>query len=181
VTGALMTGVIGAFVVIACAATLHASGTSIEDAGDAAAALEPLAGGFATLLFGAGLLGAALLAASILPLATAYSVGEALGREARLDDSFREARTFYVTYGAIVISAAGIVLIPGAPLVPILFLSQALNAVLLPPLLIFMARMARDPLLMGPRRSGRAAALAYGTTIAVVVASVGALAVLSLS
>jgi len=180
VTGALMTGVIGAFVVIACAATLHASGTSIDDAGDAATALEPLAGGFATLLFGAGLLGAALLAASILPLATAYSVGEALGREAGLDDSFHEARTFYVTYGAIVVTAAGIVLVPGAPLVPILLFTQALNAVLLPPLLIFMARMARDPVLMGRRRSGRAAALAYGTTIAVVVASVSALAVLSL-
>lgn len=179
VTGAVMTGVIGAFVVVACAATLHVSGTSIEDAGDAAAALEPLAGGLATLLFGAGLLGAALLAASILPLATAYSVGEALGYEAGLDDSFREAPVFYFTYGAIVAIAAGIVLIPGAPLVPILFLSQALNAILLPPLLVFMARMARDPVLMGRHRSGRASAVAYAGTIAVVMACVGALAVLT--
>jgi Mn2+/Fe2+ NRAMP family transporter len=180
VAGAVMTGVIGVFVVVACAATLHATGTSIEDAGDAAAALEPFAGGFATLLFGAGLLGAALLAASILPLATAYSVGEALGYEAGLDDSFREAPVFYVTYGAIVAIAAGIVLIPGAPLVPILVLTQALNAILLPPLLIFMARIARDPLLMGRYRSGRVAAAAYAVTIAVVVACVGALAVLTL-
>jgi Mn2+/Fe2+ NRAMP family transporter len=181
VTGAVMTGIIGVFVVVACAATLHASDTAIGDAGDAAAALEPLAGGLATLLFGAGLLGSALLAASILPLATAYSIGEALGYEAGLDDSFAEARTFYCTYGVIVAVGAAIVLIPGAPLVPILFLTQALNAILLPPLLILMARMARDPVLMGRRRSGRPAAIAYGTAIAVVMASVGALAVLSVA
>jgi Mn2+/Fe2+ NRAMP family transporter len=181
VTGAVMTGVIGAFVVLACAATLHVTGTSIDDAGDAAAALEPLAGGDASLLFGAGLLGAALLAASILPLSTAYSVGEALGFEAGLDDSFGEARTFYCTYGVVVAIAVAVVLIPGAPLVPILFLTQALNAVLLPPLLILMARMARDPELMGRQRCGRVAAVAYAVTIAVVVACVGALAVLTVS
>jgi Mn2+/Fe2+ NRAMP family transporter len=76
--------------------------------------------------------------------------------------------------------AAGIVLVPGAALVPILFLSQALNAVLLPPLLIFMARIGRDPLVMGLHRSGRVVTAAYGASIAVVVASVGGLAVLTL-
>jgi Mn2+/Fe2+ NRAMP family transporter len=181
VSGAVMTGVIGAFVVLACAATLHATGTSIDDAGDAAAALEPLAGGGASLLFGAGLLGAALLAASILPLSTAYSVGEALGFEAGLDDSFGEARTFYCTYGAIVVIAVAVVLIPGAPLVPILFLTQALNAVLLAPLLVLMAHMARDEDLMGRQRSGRVAAVAYAVTIAVVVACVAALVALTVS
>ncbi len=178
--GAIMTGLIGAFVVVACAATLHVTGTSIDDARDAAAALEPVAGSGATLLFGAGLLGAALLAASILPLSTAYSVGEVLGREAGLDDSFRDARTFYCTYGAVVVIASAIVLVPGAPLVQILFLTQALNAVLLPPLLILMARMARDPVLMGRQRSSRGFAVVYGVTIAVVVACVGALAVLTI-
>jgi Mn2+/Fe2+ NRAMP family transporter len=181
VAGAVMTGLIGAFVVLACAATLHAAGTSIDDAGDAAATLAPLAGDGASLLFGAGLLGAALLAASILPLSTAYSVGEALGFEAGLDDSFGEARTFYCTYGAVVVIGAAVVLIPGAPLVPILFLTQALNAVLLPPLLILIARMARDPELMGRQRSGRLAAVAYAVTIAVVIACVAALVVLTVS
>jgi Mn2+/Fe2+ NRAMP family transporter len=180
VTGAVMTGVIGFFVVVACAATLHVSGTSIDDAGDAAAALEPLVGGLAGLLFGAGLFGAALLAASILPLSTAYSIGEALGFEAGLDDSFAEARVFYVAYGAIVIIAVSIVLVPGAPLVPILFLSQALNAVLLAPLLVFMVRMARDPELMGRHRAGHAMAAVYALVVATVVAAVGALAVLEL-
>ena len=97
-----MTGIIGFFVVVACAATLHRSGQTIEDASDAAAALEPVAGHLAALLFGAGLLGAALLAASVLPLATAYSVGEALGVEAALDDRIRDAPVFYGTYGLVV-------------------------------------------------------------------------------
>jgi len=88
-----MTGVIGAFVVLACAATLHTTGSSVDDAGDAAAALEPLAGGGAILLFGAGLLGAALLAASILPLSTAYPVGEA--RTPSSSSARRSTRCFF--------------------------------------------------------------------------------------
>jgi Mn2+/Fe2+ NRAMP family transporter len=180
VTGAVMTGVIGGFVVVACAATLHASGRSITDASDAAAALEPLAGDLAGALFGAGLLGAALLAASVLPLSTAYSVSEALGREGALDDRFAEARVFYCTYGAIVGVSALIVLVPGAPLVSILFLTQALNALLLLPLLVFLARLSRDPALMGEHRSSRAGAAAQALTIAVLAVCVAALAILSL-
>jgi Mn2+/Fe2+ NRAMP family transporter len=181
ITGAVMTGVIGAFVVVACAATLHASGRSITDASDAAAALEPLAGNLAGALFGAGLLGAALLAASVLPLSTAYSVSEALGREGALDDPFAEARVFYCTYGAIVGASALMVLVPGAPLVSILFLTQALNAVLLLPLLVFLARLSRDPALMGEHRSSRAGAAAQTLTIAVLAVCVAALAILSLA
>jgi len=94
-------------------------------------------------------------------------------------DRAASARTFYCTYGVIVVIAVAVVLIPGAPLVPILFLTQALNAILLPPLLILMARMARDPHLMGPYRCGRVVAGAYAVTIGVVVACVGALAVLT--
>jgi len=162
--GAIMTGVIGAAVVIACAATLHQSGTSIKDASDAAGALRPLAGDLASSLFAAGLLGASLLAASILPLSTAYSVCEALGDEAALDDPFSDAPTFYISYAVIVCVAVAIVLIPGAPLVQILFLSQALNAVLLLPLLVFIARIAGDAQVMGRHVSGRfASAVAWGT------------------
>jgi Mn2+/Fe2+ NRAMP family transporter len=180
VAGAVMTGVIGFFVVVACAATLHASGRSITDASDAAVALEPLAGDLAGALFGAGLLGAALLAASVLPLSTAYSVSEALGREGALDDPFAEARVFYCTYGAVVGASALIVLIPGAPLVPILFLTQALNAVLLLPLLVFLARLSRDRALMGEHRSSRVGAVAQTLTIGVLAVCVAALAILSL-
>ena len=91
---------------IACAATLHQTGTSIDSATDAARALEPLAGSLASALFATGLLGAALLAASVLPLSTAYSVCEAVGAEAALDDAWRDARLFYVSFGAVIGVAA---------------------------------------------------------------------------
>ncbi len=179
--GAILTGVIGAFVVVACAATLHASGRSIDDARDAAVALEPLAGSLAATLFGAGLLGAGLLAASVLPLSTAYSVGELFGREAAVDDPFREAPLFYGTFGLVVAVAAGFVLIPGMPLVPVLFLSQALNAILLIPLLWAVYGAARDPETMGAHVLGRRGAIATLATIWLVTASVVALGVLALA
>jgi NRAMP (natural resistance-associated macrophage protein)-like metal ion transporter len=180
VVGAVMTGVIGFFVVIACAATLHESGRSIEDAGDAAIALEPLAGKAASMLFGLGLLGAALLAASVLPLSTAYSVSEAFGHEAALDDSVREAPLFYGTYATVVVAGVAIVLVPGTPLVPVLYLTQALNAVLLLPLLVLILGIARDPDLMGAHVSTRAGTAAAAGTIVLVALAVGSLAVLSL-
>jgi NRAMP (natural resistance-associated macrophage protein)-like metal ion transporter len=181
IVGALLTGVIGFFVVIACAATLHAEGISIDDASDAARALEPLAGGLASTLFALGFLGAALLAAAIVPLSTAYSVSETLGRKADLDDSFAEARSFYLAFAAVVALAAILVLIPGAPLIPILFLSQALNAVLLLVLLPFMRALGKDRELMGEHALGRADRLITGIAFALIAASVGALAVLTIA
>jgi len=179
VVGAVMTGVIGLFVVVACAETLHATGTSVEDASDAAAALEPVAGRLASTLFGAGLLASGLLAASILPLSTGYSVSEVLGQESALDDSFTEAPALYTTFGAVVVLGAGIVLVPGAPLVAILFLTQALNAVLLLPLLVFLIGLVRDPEVMGEHASGRVGTAALVAATGLVVVCVGALAVLS--
>ncbi len=179
IVGAVMTGVIALFVVVACAATLHAEGVEVEDARDAALALEPLAGHIAATLFGFGLLGAALLAAAIVPLSTAYSVSEALGRKARLDDSFQEARSFYSSYAAVVVVAVGLVLIPGAPLISILFLSQALNAVLLLVLLPFMRALGKDRELMGRHRLRRTDRVLTGAALLVVAASVLALAVLT--
>jgi Mn2+/Fe2+ NRAMP family transporter len=179
ITGAVLTGVIGVFVVVACAATLHAEGRSINDARDAAVALRPLAGGLAATLFGGGLLGASLLAASILPLSTAYSVSEALGSEAALDDRLADAPVFYVTYGFVVVGSAAIVLIPAAPLVPILFLSQVLNAVLLLPLLVFVYRIARDPEVMGEHANGRWSSLVVLVMIGLIGLCVGALGLLS--
>ena len=180
IAGATLTGVIGAFIVIACAATLHQSGTSIDSATDAARALEPLAGSLASALFATGLLGAALLAASILPLSTAYSVCEAVGAESALDDSWRDARLFYVSFGAVVGVAAVIVLIPGAPLIPILFLTQALNAVLLLPLLWFVNGIARDRGLMGEAVLGRTGSAATIAVLVLISLSVALLLVLSL-
>jgi Mn2+/Fe2+ NRAMP family transporter len=181
VAGAVLTGVIGFFVVIACAATLHATGRSIEDARDAAVALEPLAGAWSARLFGAGLLGAALLAVAIVPLSTAYSVAETFGTESRLDDSFREARIFYATYVATMTIAAVIVLIPSVPLVPVLYLSQALNAILLVPLLVVLNRLSGDRQLMGEHaNTAVVTALAWTATL-VLLACVLALAVVSVT
>jgi NRAMP (natural resistance-associated macrophage protein)-like metal ion transporter len=177
--GAVLTGVIGVFVVVACAATLHASGRSITDAGDAAIALEPLAGQLASALFGAGLLGAALLAASVVPLSTAYSVSEALGHEGRLDDHWRDARVFYGTYIAVAALAAALVLIPGAPLIRILFLTQALNAILLLPVLWVLRRIAADRELMGEHALTGGGCAITGAVMLALAACVGALAWLS--
>ncbi len=179
IVGAILTGVIGAFIVVACAATLHVRGISIDEARDAAEALEPLAGGLASTLFGLGFLGAGLLAAAIVPLSTAYSIAEGFGARRDLDDSFTEARLFYSSYGVVLALAAGIVLIPGAPLVPILFLSQALNAVLLLVLLPFLRRLALDPAVMGAEAMGRADRLVTALALVMIAASVAALAVLS--
>jgi Mn2+/Fe2+ NRAMP family transporter len=181
ISGAVLTGVIGAFIVIACAATLHAHGQHIHDARDAAVALRPLAGSAATTLFGLGLVGAALLAAAIVPLSTAYSVAESFDRKCDLNDTFKQAPVFYSAYGACALVAVTLVLIPGAPLIPILFLSQALNAVLLLAILPFLRALARDPQVMGDYRIGRATSIATAAVIALVAVSVAALAVLTVA
>jgi Mn2+/Fe2+ NRAMP family transporter len=172
ISGAVLTGVIGFFVVVACAATLHRDGLTITDAADAAVALQPLAGEAAARLFAVGLIGASILAASILPLSTAYSVCEYAGLEAAIDDPYREARTFYLTYGIITLIGTALVLAPNAPLVTILVGTQVLNAVLLIPLLVAMVGLARDRDLMGGFASGRTGTLVYGLTTAVVVVCV---------
>ncbi|MGN6254990.1 MAG: Nramp family divalent metal transporter [Solirubrobacterales bacterium] len=181
VTGAVLTGVIGVFVVVACAATLHAQGIEINDARDAARALEPLAGSAAATLFALGFLGAALLAAAIVPLSTAYSISETLGGKADLDDSFSEAPAFYLSFAAVTAVAVIVVLIPGISLVPVLFLTQALNAVLLLALLPFLRRLGRDRELMGEHALGFAGRLATGVALAAIVVSVLALGVLALA
>ena len=180
VSGAVLTGIIGLFIVVACAATLHESGRHIHDAKDAAVALQPLAGSAVTTLFGLGLVGAALLAAAVVPLSTAYSVAEAFGRRADLNDRFRDAPLFYGAYGVSALVAVAIVLIPGAPLVKILFLTQALNAILLLAILPFLRGLARDPEVMGDQRLGRLDSIATAAVIVLVGLSVVLLGVLSI-
>lgn len=181
VVGSVLTGVIGLFVVVACAATLHRSDTTIHDAADAARALQPFAGRAAGALFGTGLVGAALLAASVLPLSTAYSVSEFFGYEAAVDDRPGEAPVFYATFATVVALAGAMVLLPGAPLVPILYGTQALNAVLLVPLLVAMVAMASDREVMGDHAVGRPTVVACWATIVLIAGCVVALAVTSLA
>jgi NRAMP (natural resistance-associated macrophage protein)-like metal ion transporter len=179
--GAVLTGIIGAFIVVACAATLHANGLDVDQAQDAAKALEPLVGSAATALFATGLLGAALLAAAVLPLSTAYSVSEAFGQEAALDDRFAQARVFYLAFGAVVGLATLLVLVPGAPLVSILYLTQSLNAVLVVPLLVVMRALARDPDLMGDLALSRTGSIVTLLTTVAIAACVVTLGVLELT
>jgi len=138
------------FIIVCCAATLNSHGmTDITDAGQAAMALVPLAGKWAGYLFAFGLLNASLFAASILPLSTAHVICEGLGFEAGLDRKLEEAPTFYALYTLLIVVGAGIILIPKAPLLKILVLSQVANGVWLPVVLIFILLLINRRDLMG--------------------------------
>jgi Mn2+/Fe2+ NRAMP family transporter len=167
-------------VVITCAVTLHAHGLHVESAADAAEALAALAGPFARSLFAIGIIGAAILASAVLPLSTAYSLCEFVGREGALDDGFRDAPFFYGTNLGVAGLAMGIVLIPGMPLIGVLLLTQVLNAVLLLPLLVFMYLLARDAQLMGRYPVRGASAAFYVVVIAAIAACLVALAILTI-
>ncbi len=147
--GAAWGNIVSACIVICTAATLYVHGISVETAEQAAVALEPLAGAGARYLFSVGLLGASLLAASVLPLSTTYAVCEAFGWERGLDQRLRDAPIFYGLYTAIIAFSALVVLIPGIPLFPIMWLSQSLNAILLPVLLVLALVLANDRRVMG--------------------------------
>jgi len=148
--GSIFAVLVAAFIIIACAATLNKYGHPvIADAADAAQALGPLAGRWAKLLFGAGLFNASLFAASILPLSTAYTVCEGLGFESGLDKKFGEASVFYWLYTVLICAGAALILLPRFPLLKIPVLSQVLNGVLLPFVLIFMLRLINKGHLMG--------------------------------
>ncbi len=156
IVGSLFSVVVAAFIVIACAATLFVSGHhEIADAADAAASLRPLGGDYAYLLFAFGLLNASLFAASILPLSTAYTVCEALGFESGLTKKFRDAPAFYWLYTGLIVIGAAIILMPKVPLVRIAVLSQVLNGLLLPFVLVFMLILVNRKSLMGSLVNGR--------------------------
>ena len=170
IVGSLFSVLVAAFIVIACAATLFVNGThEIRDAADAAASLRPLGGEYAFLLFAVGLLNASLFAASILPLSTAYTVCEALGFESGLNKKFRDAPVFYWLYTGLIIIGAGVILIPDAPLVKLAVLSQVLNGILLPFVLVFMLLLVNKRELMGRHINSRTYnAVAWSLTAAIV-------------
>jgi NRAMP (natural resistance-associated macrophage protein)-like metal ion transporter len=156
IVGSFFTDLVAWFIVVACAATLYTHGIrNIADPSDAAGAMKPLAGDYAFILFAAGLFNASLFAASILPLSTAYTVCEGLGFESGLDKSFREAKFFYWFYTLLLAAGAAIVLIPNFPLVKFSILSQVLNGVLLPIVLVFMLNLINKYELMGEYTNSR--------------------------
>jgi Mn2+/Fe2+ NRAMP family transporter len=171
--GAAWGNVISAFIIIVTAATLFTSGIVVSDAKDAALALEPLAGNWAGVLFAVGLLGASLLAVSVLPLSTTYAICEAFGFERGLNRNPKEAPVFYGGFAFIMLISMMIVLIPGIPLFPIMILSQAMNAILLPVLLILILRLANDKAIMGKYRNSKGVnVLAYVMTALIMVVTV---------
>ena len=153
--GALITNVIAGFILIACAATLHAGGFTISSAADAAQALEPIAGQAAALVFAIGLLGASFLGLGVVPLSSAYAACEAFGWETGVSWNWREAPAFYGMLAFFIGFAALFVMIPGLPLISVMFSAQVLNALLLPFILVFVMLLASDKELMGPLVSGR--------------------------
>jgi Mn2+/Fe2+ NRAMP family transporter len=155
--------VIAVFIVVATAFTIYAAGTHIDTAADAAKGLAPVAGPWATALFSIGLFGASVLAATIMPISTAYVICEAFGWESGVDHRFSDARAFFSIYTFVLLVGALVVLIPGLDLVPLIIGSQNLQGLLLPVVLIFMVLLINDKRLMGDHRNGRIAnTLAWG-------------------
>ena len=181
IVGCLVMIAITFFIVVSCAATLHVVGRrDITDAADAAQALRPLAGNYAAWLFALGLFNASVFAASILPLATAYTVCEGLGFEAGVDRKFREAPVFYWLYTSLIALGAGLILIPGMPLVRVSYLSQVANGFLLPFVLLFMLRLINREDLMGQFTNSRAYNLIARAAVGILVVLTLSLAVLSI-
>jgi Mn2+/Fe2+ NRAMP family transporter len=152
--GSFTVNIVAFFIIMLCAVTLFQNGIKIETAKDAALALEPLAGKYCSLLFAFGLLNASLFAASILPLSTAYTICEAFGWESSLDRKFTEAPQFYGMYFLMIFLGAGMILLPGIPLISIMFYSQVINGTLLPFVLIAMLLLINDRRIMGRYTNG---------------------------
>jgi NRAMP (natural resistance-associated macrophage protein)-like metal ion transporter len=171
VVGSLFTDIVAWFIVVACAATLYVHGMgSIQVASDAAEAMRPLAGDYAFILFAFGLFNASLFAASILPISTAYTVCEGLGFESGVDKSFSEAPFFYWLYTLLIVGGAVTVLIlPDSQLINFAILSQVLNGVLLPVVIILMLMLINRVDLMGEHRNSRLwNVIAWGTSLIVI-------------
>ncbi len=167
--GSIWTNVIAIFIVVATATTVGAVGGTITSAADAAQALEPVAGPLAEALFAIGLFGASVLAATIMPLSTAFVICEAFGWESGVDKRFGDAPAFFSIYTFVLAAGALIVLVPGLDLLPLIMASQYLQGLLLPVVLIFMALLVNDARLMGQYRNGKVAnVLAWGA-IAIIV------------
>jgi NRAMP (natural resistance-associated macrophage protein)-like metal ion transporter len=171
IIGCIIVDVVAFFIIVACAATIHASGQqNINNAADAAVALRPLAGNAAAALFAFGLVNASLFAASILPLATAYTVCEGLGFESGINKRLHEAPAFYSLYtGLIILGGLAVLLLRESMQVPIILFSQVANGILLPFILIFMLRLCNREDLMGPYKNSRTFNIIAWTTCIVII------------
>lgn len=181
IVGCIMTDVVAFFIIVACGATMFIHGIKINDAKDAAVALAPLAGKHASALFAIGLANASLFAASILPLATAYYVCEAMGWESGIDHDFKTAPQFMWLYTGLIVLGALIILIPNAPLVAIMLISQVVNGALLPFVLIFMLILINKEELMGSYTNSRIYNIISWVTVVIMIVLTLALVVTSIA
>jgi len=180
--GAILTGLNGFFIIVVAGAVLFPHHVNVNSAADAAQALGPLAGGQAKLLFGVGLFGASLLAATVMPLSTSYAICEAFGWEAGISKDFREAPVFMGLFTLLLVIGALVVLSPSVPLIPLILVSQNVNGLLLPIVLVFILKLAGDRRLMGDQANSRVSqVIGIGTAIGASALSVGLVAVTLLS
>jgi Mn2+/Fe2+ NRAMP family transporter len=169
-SGAVAACLVVWFIIVTTGTVLYPQGVVIEDAADAARALEPLVGPYAQGLFATGLLGASFLAACVLPLTTSYAICEAFGWERGVDRSWSEAPAFKGIFTAVIAVGCAVVLLPGANLMGIMLTAQVVNGVLLPILLIFLVRLVNNKRIMGEAANGRTGNLLIWITIVIVVA-----------
>lgn len=169
IVGCVITVVVAFFIMVACGATLYPNGIEINEAKDAAMALEPLAGRLASHVFAFGLFIASIFSATILPLATAYFVSEAFGFEAGIGKKWDEAKEFYSLYTGILAVSALIILIPGVPLIKISIWSQVINGVLLPVVLVSMILLINNKKIMGTYVNNLTQNIIGWTTVVILV------------
>ncbi len=177
VVGSIFAVFVAAFIIIACAATLNKQGIQINDAADAAIALRPLAGKFASTLFALGLLNASLFAAAILPLSTSYTVCEAFGWESSISHKWKEAPVFFSIYTGLIVVGALIVLLPIKSLIQAMMISQTFNGLLLPVILITMLKLVNDKHLMGSFVNGKVFNILAWLTVVILIILAGILLV----
>jgi NRAMP (natural resistance-associated macrophage protein)-like metal ion transporter len=178
IVGCVVTHVIAFFVILTCGATIfaHRGPTQIHNATQAAVALAPLAGNYASALFGAGFFSAALFGACILPLSTAYSVCEAFGWESGVSHKLRQAPQFYGLLVAVTVASAALILVPGLPLIRIMLVAQVINGIILPFLLVAMLKLANRRDLMGDQVNGPVYnVLAWATVVVLILLSLALL------
>jgi len=178
ITGTVFAGIVASFIIIATATTLYPRGITIESASDAAQALAPVAGEYASVLFAVGLLGASLLAAGVLPISTTYMMSEALGFERGVSRTWDEAPMFLGLFTGLVAVGALLALIPGLPLIQVLVGVYVLNGLLLPIELFAILALINNRELMGKHVNGPIFnTIAWGVAIIVSVLSFSLIAI----
>lgn len=180
IIGCFITNIIAFFIIVTCATTLFPNGIRINEAHEAAFALKPFAGEYASSFFAVSLANASILGAIIVPLATAYYICEAMGWETGINKSFKQAPQFMWIYTALIVIASLLVLIPDAPLVLLMVLSSVLNGILLPFVLVFALKLVNDKKIMGEYINSKKQNLISWATVGIIIVLTAALLVMKI-